>query len=219
MTKLVFLGSIPENIPRNSYVSFVSVNEAENGSNVARLMGEYYQDRTEAKIGLINHGATFYGTRARDQAVERTLLEKYHNIRIVAVRNFSQIDNAYQVCQDMIEAHPEIEGIYVSWDRPALQAIKALRVLKREDIAVFTTDLDREIAVKMSEGVVRGMSSQRPYEQGRAAALVVAKSLVSSDVPKYVGVQPYIVTPDELQKSWIDIFHEEIPFKSNNLRK
>ena len=63
------------------------------------------------------------------------------------------------------------------------------------------------------------MSSQRPYEQGRAAALVVAKSLVSSDVPKYVGVQPYIVTPDELQKSWIDIFHEEIPFKSNNLRK
>ncbi|MCI6699619.1 MAG: LacI family DNA-binding transcriptional regulator [Lachnospiraceae bacterium] len=219
VTKLVFLGSIPENIPRNSYVSFVSVNEAENGSNVARLMGEYYQDRTEAKIGLINHGATFYGTRARDQAVERTLLEKYHNIRIVAVRNFSQIDNAYQVCQDMIEAHPEIEGIYVSWDRPALQAIKALRVLKREDIAVFTTDLDREIAVKMSEGVVRGMSSQRPYEQGRAAALVVAKSLVSSDVPKYVGVQPYIVTPDELQKSWIDIFHEEIPFKSNNLRK
>lgn len=46
----------------------------------------------------------------------------------------------------MITANPEIEAMYVSWDRPALLVIKALKELGREDVAVFTTDLDHGIA-------------------------------------------------------------------------
>ena len=107
--------------------------------------------------------------------------------------------------------HPEIETLYISWDQPALLAIKALKELGRSDVAVFTTDLDRDIAYCMEEGIVRGMSTQRPYEQGRTAALVVAKSLVSDGIPKYVGVQPYIVEGKQLRRAWKDIFHEPMP--------
>ena len=113
----------------------------------------------------------------------------------------------------MIKAHPEIEALYISWDQPALLAIRALKELERRDVAVFTTDLDKEIAYSMEEGIVRGLSTQRPYEQGQAAALVVAKSLVSEGLPKYVGVQPYVVEKKKLRRAWKDIFHESMPEK------
>lgn len=209
--KLVFISNVPENMGKNNYVSCVSVNELENGTNTGRLMGEYFKERKQVKVGFIIHGAMFYGTRARDEAAEKIIADSYPNIDIVTIRRFGEIDNTYQVCKEVIHTYPEIEALYVSWDQPALFAIKALKELRREDIKIFTTDLDRDIAIQMDRGMVKGMSTQRPYEQGRAAALVVAKSLVSDEVPKYVGVQPYVVEPKQLRRAWKDIFHEAMP--------
>ena len=65
----------------------------------------------------------------------------------------------------------------------------------------------------MEDGIVKGLSTQRPYEQGRTAAHVVAKALLSNDVPRYVGVQPYVVEEKQLRRAWKDIFHEGMPEK------
>ena len=90
----------------------------------------------------------------------------------------------------MINEHPDIQALYVSWDRPALLAIKALKALNRTDIAVFTTDLDFEIAEEMNQGFVKGLSTQKPYDQGKAAALAVAKSLVSETFLNILACSP-----------------------------
>ena len=210
VSKLVFLSNVPENMEKNSYVCCVSVNEIENGVNVGRMMGEYCKGK-HVEAGFIIHGAVFYGTRARDEAAEKIISEQYKNIDIKAIRGFGEIENAYQVCKDMITENPQIKVLYVSWDRPALLVIKALKEMHREDIAIFTTDLDYKIAQYMESGIVKGLSTQRPYEQGRTAAHVVAKSLLSNDVPKYVGVQPYVVDSKQLGRAWKDIFHEGMP--------
>ena len=176
------------------------------------MLGEYCKENKKKKAGFIIHGAAFYGTRVRDNAAERIIKDSYPDIDIVTIRSFGEISNAYQVARDVITANPEIEAMYVSWDRPALLVIKALKELGREDVAVFTTDLDHGIARCMEEGIVKGLSTQRPYEQGRAAAAVVAKSLVSEEqLPKYVGVQPYQVEPKQLRLAWKEIFHESMP--------
>ena len=187
------------------------MNELENGDNIGRMIGEYYKGEDHVPVGFLIHGAVFYGTTARDNVAEKVLRENYSNIDIVASKGFIQIENAYKVCKDMITSHPQIRALYISWDRPALQAIKALKELGREDIAVFTTDLDIDIAKTMKDGIVKGLSTQRPYEQGKAAALAVLKSLVSNDVPKYIGVQPYIVNINHLKQAWKDIFYEALP--------
>ena len=211
MTRLVFLSNVPQNFNRNDYVSCISVNERENGTNTGRMIGEYLKDKTHAKVGFIIHGAMFYGTTERDNYAEKILRESYPNIEITARKGFIQIENAYKVCLEMVTEHPDIQALYVSWDRPALLAIKALKTLNRTDIAVFTTDLDFEIAQEMNQGFVKGLSTQRPYDQGKAVALAVAKSLVSDNVPKYIGVQPYVVHEKQLKRAWKDIFFEALP--------
>ena len=210
VTKLVFISNIPEGIERNSYVSYVSVNEWENGANVGRLIGNYFKDSKQAKIAFIIHGAVFSGTRVRDMAARKIIAENFPEIEVVANKGFGTIENAHQLCKDILSVNPDIQGIYVSWDRPALEVIRALEELGRDDIAIFTTDLDHEIARYMEKGIVKGLSTQRPYEQGRAVALAVEKALVDSNIPKYIGVQPYTVEPQGLSRAWRDIFHKQL---------
>ena len=53
-----------------------------------------------------------------------------------------------------------------------------LKELGREDVAIFTYDLDEEIGEYLvQEKMVKGMGTQRPYEQGVAVALATAKAL------------------------------------------
>lgn len=211
-TKLVFISNVPEGFTKDDYSTCVSVNERENGNNAGILIGEYYKNHVHAKLGFIGHGATFYGTHLRDMVAEQIVRENYPNIEIVEVDYFYQIENTYEICKDLISRHPEIDGLYVSWERPALEAIRALREFGREDISIFTYDLDLEIATYLAKGkMVRGLSTQRPYEQGVAVAIAVAKALLGEEGIKYIGVPPYVVQQKNLLRAWQEIMHEPAP--------
>lgn len=211
-TKLVFISNIPEGLSKESYVSCISVNERENGNNTGILLGDYFKTKPHAKVGFIIHGTPFYGTHLRDSSAEKVVREMYPNIEVVTTQSFGKIERAYDTCKEMITNHPEIEGLYISWDQPALHAIRALEEMGRTDIAIFTFDLDYAIAAYMArKQMVMGLSTQRPFEQGVATAMATAKALVSSETYKFIGVQPYVVKPKQLIKAWKEILHEPIP--------
>ena len=69
---------------------------------------------------------------------------------------------------------------------------------------------------KMKEGIVKGISTQRPYEQGQAAGRVLAKSLVSEDIPKYIAVQPYLIRENQLKQAWQNIFLKSYQWSWNS---
>lgn len=211
-TKLIFISHVPEGFSKDEYSSCVSVNERENGNNAGILIGEYFKKHNSAKVGFISHGAQFYGTHLRDMVAEQVVRENYPNIEVVAVDYFYQIEHAYDICKEMMFRNPEINGLYISWERPALEAIRALKELGREDVSIFTFDLDLEIAKYMAQGkFVKGMSTQRPYEQGAAVALATAKALLGQEGYKYIGVPPYVVQPKNLLRAWHDIMDESAP--------
>lgn len=213
-TKLIFMSNLPAEFGTNDYISCVSVNERENGRIAATLMGEYFREKTEVKAGFINHGAPFYGTYLRDMVATQVICENYPNIRICAVSNFMKIKNAYRICKTMLHEHPDIEALYVCWDQPALQVIRALEEMGRSDVAVFTYDLDEKIGEYLiRENYVKGIGTQRPYEQGVAVGLATAKALLGSKMYKYVGVSPYTVQRCNFLKAWKDIMHEPLPEK------
>jgi ribose transport system substrate-binding protein len=212
-TKLIFISNVPEGFTKEDYASCVSVNEQENGRSAGMLLGELFKHRKGAKVGFINHGAPFYGTRLRDLAAEQVIRGSYQgSVKIVDTRYFYEMPRAYEVCREMLCEHPEIEGLYISWDGPALNAIRALKELHREDVMIVTFDLDIEIATYLANGqFVKGISSQKPYEQGIAVGLATAKALLGDERYKYIGVPPYVVEPKNLGRAWKDILHERMP--------
>ena len=181
-TRFIFISHVPEGFAKEDYASCVSVNEQENGRNAGLLLGELFKHR-KGERWLHQPRGPVLRNRLRDLAAEQVIHESYReNVEVVDVKYFYEIPRAYEVCREMLTSHPEIEGLYISWDRPALNAIRALKELHREDVAVVTFDLDVEIASYLANGeFVKAMSTQRPYEKGVAVGLATAKALLGDE--------------------------------------
>lgn len=212
VTKLIFIGNVPQGFEQEDYYSCISVNERENGQNAGVILGEYFKDREYVNVGLLTHGVPFQMTQQRDEGAEQVIRENYRNLHIVSKKSFLKIHSAYEACKSMIMEHPEIEGLYVSWEGPALEAIRALQELNRTDISIATVDLDVKVATYMAKGkMIRGLSVQKPYEQGQAVALATMQALLGKKDFKYIGVQPMRVFPHELAKVWRDVTKTQMP--------
>lgn len=213
-TRLILVNSIPSEMKIGDYCSMISVNESVNGRNVATLMGEYYRNQSNIKAGLLIHGKVLAATKQRDEAVETALIEQYKNIEIVDKTSFLVPARVYSSCVEMINRHPEINTLYVSWNAAAHEVIRALKELRREDITIFTCDLDKEIGKYLASGkMIKGISAQLPFEQGVAVGKAVAKALCSENGYKYIGIDPVPVKRRGLLASWKTVLHEDAPME------
>ena len=210
-TKLVFMGHVPNGFEGKGYVSCISVNERSNGRNIGRGLGDYLLLHHKKNIGIIRYGHQFYSTNQRDLAVEQIIREEYPELRICATEVFSQKDE-YEKTKELLRWHPEIDGIYVSWEGPAMKVVEALHDIEREDIVVATSDLDFSVALDMAKGgCIKVLSAQQPFEEGQAAALCGVNALLGKKVPSFVAVEPVFVTAENLIKSWSTIYKNKAP--------
>ena len=212
-TRLVLITNVPEGLTPRDYISCISVNERSHGDNMGRGLGEYMTRYGLKYAGLVCHGEqNFFATKQRDSAAEQVLTEEYPEIQVCGKVNFLTETEACQKTLELIRLYPEIQALYVSWDGPALEVMKALAELERTDIAIVTGDLDYAIALHMARGeMVKMISAQCPYEQGEAIALAAANGLLGKAVPSFIGVEPISVNRDNLLKNWKNIFKEEPP--------
>ena len=212
-TRLVLITNVPEGLTPRDYISCISVNERSHGDNMGRGLGEYMTRHGLKYAGLVCHGEqNFFATKQRDSAAEQVLTEEYPELQVCGKVNFLTETEACQKTLELIRLYPEIQALYVSWDGPALEVMKALTELERTDIAIVTGDLDYAIALHMARGeMVKMISAQCPYEQGEAIALAAANGLLGKAVPSFIGVEPISVNRDNLLKNWKNIFKEEPP--------
>jgi ribose transport system substrate-binding protein len=211
-TKLILINNMPQGFSKNDYSCWISVNERENGQNAAKILIDHFEGQSNVKIGMLTHGTPFFATKQRDFFAELAIRDQGLNLEIVAKRNFYNIEGAYDACTRMFQEHPEIQGLYITWERPALKAIEALQDLGRPEVVISTTDLDYKIASYMAKGQhVIGLSSQRPYDQGVAVAVATAKALLGKTVHQCIGVPPYTVLAENLEKAWKDLIKKRLP--------
>lgn len=217
-TRLVLITNVPEGLTPKDYISCISVNERAHGDSMGRGLGEYMVRHGLKYAGLICHGEqNFFATKQRDSAAEQVLTEEYPEIRVCGKVNFLTEMDVYQKTLKLIGMYPEIQALYVSWDGPALEVIKALTELERTDIAIVTGDLDYAIAMQMAQGgMVKMISAQCPYEQGEAIAMAAANGLLGKAVPSFIGVEPISIDQENLLKNWKAIFKEDPPAALRN---
>ena len=210
-TKLVFMGHVPNGFEGKGYVSCITVNERSNGRNIGRGLGDYLLLNHKKNIGIIRYGNQFYATNQRDSAVEQIIREEYPELKICAIEVFSKKDE-YVKTKELLLQHPEIDGIYVSWEGPAKNVVDALHDINRSDIAVATSDLDFFVALDMAKGgCIKVLSAQQPFEEGQAAALCAANAILGKNVPPFIAIEPIFVTAENLIKSWNAIYKNKVP--------
>jgi ribose transport system substrate-binding protein len=209
--KLVFMDNVPKGfVAGKDYVSSVSADNYGNGVAAAHLMAKALGGKGD--IGLVFHAADFFVTRQRYDGFKKTIQEQYPDIKIVAEQGIGGPDfsgDAEKAAGAILTEHPRIKGIWAVWDVPAEGVMSAARAAARDDLIVVNEDLGENVAIAMAKGeFIKGIASQRPYDQGVTEATLAAYALIGKPTPAYVALPAAPITRDTLLDAWKEIYHQ-----------
>jgi ribose transport system substrate-binding protein len=209
--KLVFMDNVPKGFTAGKdYVSSVSADNYGNGVAAAHLMAKALGGKGD--IGLVFHAADFFVTRQRYDGFKKTIQEQYPDIKIVAEQGIGGPDfsgDAEKAAGAILTEHPRIKGIWAVWDVPAEGVMAAARAAGRDDLIVVNEDLGENVAIAMAKGeFIKGIASQRPYDQGLTEAKLAAYALIGKPAPAYVALPAAPITRDSLLDAWKEIYHQ-----------
>ena len=211
--KLVFMDNVPKGfVAGKEYVSSVSADNYGNGVAAGHLMAKALGEKG-GEIGLVFHAADFFVTKQRYDGFKKTILESYPNIKIVGEQGIGGPDfsgDAEKAAGAILTAHPKINAIWAVWDVPAEGVMAAARAAGRNDLVIVNEDLGENVAIAMAKGeFIKGIASQRPYDQGVTEARLAAYALIGKAAPAYVALPAAPITKDTLLAAWKEIYHQE----------
>ena len=113
----------------------------------------------------------------------------------------------YQRAMDVLRAHPDLKGLYVS----TVNSLPVLRAAEQQGrlsgLTIVTTDLFPELVEWIRAGKVAATVYQRPISQGRLALQALYQYLLNgTQPPSRLRVVPHVV-----MRSNLDLFLERLP--------
>ena len=212
--KLVFMDNVPKGMEAGKdYVSVVSADNAGNGAVAAHLMAKFLKGK--GQIGLVYHAADFFVTRQRYDAFKKTITDSYPGIKIVEEQGIGGPDfsgDGEKAASAILTSHRNVNGIWAVWDVPAEGVISAARSAGKDDLVITCCDLGLNVAIDMAQnGFIKGLGSQRPYDQATTEALLAGYGLLGKQAPAYVALPALPVTRENLLEAWKEVYHAEAP--------
>jgi ribose transport system substrate-binding protein len=173
--------------------------------NVAggRLAGEYLAKALAGKGNVAIIGQpTVTSVLDRVQGFKEAIA-KYPDIKIVADVNGEGVrDKAMQAASDILQAHPDLSGIFGINDDSALGALDAVLQFKRENIAIVGYDATPPAVDAITKGTaLKADVIQYPKKIGETTIEKIKEYFSGTQVPKVVPVDVGIVDKDTFQKN------------------
>ncbi|HOC44906.1 MAG TPA: substrate-binding domain-containing protein [Thermoanaerobaculales bacterium] len=165
-----------------------------------RLAGEYLAGRLggRGRVAIINQPAI---TSVLDRVQGfREALARHPGIEIVAdVDGLGLRDRALQAAADVLQANPQLDGVFGINDDSALGALDAVEDFGREGIVIVGYDATPPARDAILKGrALKADVVQYPFEIGRRTIDTIARHLAGEEVPAVVPVEVGIVDRDRL---------------------
>jgi len=177
--------------------SFIGSDNFEGG----RLAGEFIAKRLNGsgKVAILEGIAGHETSDARKRGFLAGI-KKYPGIEVVASQTANcERGMGFDVFQNMLQAHPEIDAVFAVNDLMALGAIEAISAsgIKKKIIVVgFDANPDARKAIK--EGRMTASVAQYPSEMGRRAVEIAIKVIRGEKVKKIIPTKVEVITKDNL---------------------
>lgn len=111
------------------------------------------------------------------------------------------VDETFKFTQDMLTANPDMRGLFIQTDQPALGALRAIKAARRTGdllVAAFDGIPDFVDLLKSGTLVVSGM--QQPYLMGVRSGEAMMTALSGGTPEKEITVPILAVTSDNIEK-------------------
>lgn len=173
--------------------------------NVAggRLAGEYLASILNGKgsVAIINHPSV---SSALDRVQGfKEALARFPDMKIVADVNGEGVrDKAMQVASDILQAHPDLNGIFGINDDSALGTLDAVQQFKRARVAIVGYDATpAAVDAIMKDTPLKADVIQYPKKIGETTVAKIKEYFAGTPIPKIIPVEVGIVDKAALQQS------------------
>ena len=162
-----------------------------------KLAGEYAVKATggTAKIGVLE-GIPGHETADSRNRGFKDAIAGHPGMTIVASQPANwERDQGFNVFQNMLQAHGDIDTVFAASDLMALGAVEAIAAAgKTGKIRVIGFDALDDAKKAIAAGTMEATVAQFPYEMGKAAVESAAKVMAGESLPKDVMVKLDMVT-------------------------
>ncbi|WP_051447571.1 substrate-binding domain-containing protein [Rhizobium leguminosarum] len=212
--KLILMQQVPNGLKYpTDFQAMVSPDNPGNGQVAARMIDPFIPK--EGVLGIINYGIDSFVTNERTRGVKEWFAANRPDARIKQA-DFLDPSKAGDVAANFLTANPDVNGLFVVFDAPAMQVAAALRA-QALDVPIATVDLGNAVAMEISKcGLVKGVAGQRPYHQGVTEAEAALQVLLGNEVPAWVVVPSTPVLPQNLDEAYRDVWQAEPPKELTN---
>ena len=167
-----------------------------------KLAGEYLVKVTggKAHVGILE-GIPGHETGDSRMRGFRDAVKDAAGVTIVASQPANwERDQGFNVFQNMLQAHPDIDSVFACSDLMALGAIEAIAAAgKTGNVRVIGFDALDDAKKAIAAGTMEASVAQFPAEMGRAAVESAVKVIRGETVPADINVKLALVTKDNVK--------------------
>ncbi|HNT75766.1 MAG TPA: tetratricopeptide repeat protein [Anaerolineae bacterium] len=186
----------------NGLTSRVVTNEDEGAAILFEMMASAIQFQGTVAALLAKGGVM----QQRRLNVVNSLLPRHPDIALVVehIPLDSNMENtAYERVLDLLQTHPELKALWVTWDQLTRGALRALWAAQRTDILMYSfdlSDLDTELMLQAGSPWYATLAAT-PVEIGRVLIRLAVNVVNGEEIQRYFSVPLQLITQEALQKA------------------
>ncbi|WP_180542129.1 substrate-binding domain-containing protein [Nevskia soli] len=186
-----------------NYLSFVATDNFAAGQMAGRELGQLLNGT--GTVAEVMHAPGSQSTMERERGFEDAMAHGFPKIQIVA-KNFSMGDRAkaMAVSEDLLSAHPDLNGIFASSEPSSVgssQALKARRLSGKVKLVAF--DSSEGMIQDLEGGTISALIVQDPFTMGFKAVETLAQKFAGKTPEKKIDLPATVVTRDNMQQPQI----------------
>lgn len=183
-------------IDTENYRSFVATDNYLGGQLGADRLGKLLNGK--GKIVMVKTVPGGASTTAREDGFRHELNQKFPEIKILDERfGMASIAQSLTVTENMLTAHPDLDGIFCSNESGSSGAAQALKG-RHSKIKLVGFDFSPMLLSLMEEGWIHSLVIQDPFHMGEVAFTQAVKALRGEKIEKKIFLPPHLLDVDNL---------------------
>lgn len=160
---------------------------------LAKLIGE------AGPVGLIPFVPGAATSEMREQGFKEGIAA-FPNITLAATQYcMSDVAKAMDITQDMINANPDLRGIFAANEAAAIGAAQAVRTAGKTGVVKLVAfDASEDEVAALREGVIQALIVQNPFKMGYVGVKAAIDALQGKPVEKRIDTGVTVVTQENL---------------------
>lgn len=179
-------------IDSNDYVTFVATDNYHGGELGADRLGDLLKGKGQIVMVKTTPGGA--STTAREDGFRHELNQKFPGIQILDERyGMASVAQSLTVTENMLTAHPDLDGIFCSNESGSSGAAQALKGRHSNKIKLVGFDSSPTLIALLKEGWINSLVIQDPFLMGETAFTEAVDALRGEKTPKKISLPPHLL--------------------------